>query len=122
MHDPQSPEHHPEDRKKFERGDKIYDEGEAANNMYVILQGEVEIGVADVKETLGRGAMFGEMGLLEGSPRVGYAKALTEVHLLPVDEGQFVQIVHDQPLFALRFTRGILEKMRRANSVFRHSH
>ena len=114
--------HEPEDREHFHRGAAIYKEGDPANHMYVVLQGEVEIGVDDAKETIGRGAIFGELGLLEGAPRIGFATALTEVHLLAIDEEQFAESVRAQPMFAIKFARSVLEQARRANSVFRRSH
>ncbi len=52
------------------KGTVIFSKGSPGTKMYVILEGEVEIIHNDkVIGTLGKGEMFGEMGLLSRKPR-----------------------------------------------------
>ena len=54
----------------FASGDIIFAEGDKGDKMYVVRAGEVEIERdGKVVETLSSGGIFGEMALIDGSPR-----------------------------------------------------
>ena len=61
---------------QFKPGDVVFAEGDKGDKMYVIRSGEVEI-LRDghVVETLAPGGIFGEMALIDGSPRAATARA-----------------------------------------------
>jgi CRP/FNR family cyclic AMP-dependent transcriptional regulator len=55
---------------KLAPGDVIFKDGDAPDKMYVVVSGEVEIHLRDaVIETVPQGGTFGEMALIDGSPR-----------------------------------------------------
>ncbi len=55
----------------FAAGDVVFSEGDKGDVMYVIRSGELDIVKSGkVMETLGPGGVFGEMALIDGSPRV----------------------------------------------------
>ena len=69
----------------------IFREGERADKMYVIRSGEVVIERAGhVAATLPPGAMFGEMALIDGSPRSGTARAKTDCEVAVISEETFL--------------------------------
>ena len=58
----------------FRPGEVIFREGDKGNEMYVVRSGEVDIELdGKVLETLARGGIFGEMALIDGSPRAATA-------------------------------------------------
>ena len=63
----------------------MFAEGDEGDKMYVIRSGEVEI-VRDgqVVETLSPGGIFGEMALIDGSPRAATARAKTACEVAPI--------------------------------------
>jgi CRP/FNR family transcriptional regulator, cyclic AMP receptor protein len=99
---------------KFAPGDVIFAEGDKGDKMYVIRSGEVEI-VRDgrVVETLSPGGIFGEMALIDGSPRAATARAKTACEVAPVTEKTFLFLVHETPFFAIAVMRALAERLRR---------
>jgi CRP/FNR family cyclic AMP-dependent transcriptional regulator len=90
----------------FAPGDVVFAEGDKGEHMYVVRSGEVEIerdGV--VAETLSSGGIFGEMALIDGSPRSATARARTACELAPINEKSFLFLVHETPFFAIAVMR-----------------
>lgn len=75
---------------RFEAGACLFCAGDPADAMYFILDGEVEVSVATDSgrrlrlTTLGPGSVFGELALLNRSPRSADVGALMETHCLAV--------------------------------------
>jgi CRP-like cAMP-binding protein len=99
-------------------GDVIFREGDAADEMYVIKTGTVEIRVGNrVLEKLGENTIFGEMALIDSSRRSADAVAVTDATIIPVTEKQFLWMVSQTPFFALRVMRVLAQRLRTANTA-----
>jgi CRP-like cAMP-binding protein len=62
-------------------GEFLYREGEKADKMYVLLEGEIDIRVGDYVKTAREGALIGEAALVEERPRVANAVAKSACRL-----------------------------------------
>ena len=101
----------------FPAGAVVFDEGDAAEHLYVVQSGTVEITKdGRVLETLGPGAMFGEMALVDSAPRTASARTTERSALVPVDLPRFRRLVHDTPFFAETVLRVMAERLRRKDS------
>ena len=100
--------------KTYFAGETIFQRDELGKTMYVVLDGEVNI-VLDGKvvETVERGGIFGEMALIDDSPRSASAVAVTECRLTPVDERRFIFLTQQTPYFALHVMGVLAERLRR---------
>ncbi|MHB8763281.1 MAG: Crp/Fnr family transcriptional regulator [Deferrisomatales bacterium] len=102
----------------YQAGDLIFEEGSTGNEMYVVLSGAVGIsrGVGTTRTeltTLGKGDVFGEMGLVEGAPRSATARAtLPETRVVVIDHAKFVYLVSQQPAFALAIMQVLCQRIR----------
>ncbi len=98
----------------YAAGDLIFDAGDEGHYMYVIQDGEVEV-VADgvVIDAVGPGGIFGEMALIDRSPRSAAVRAKTDCRVVPIDETKFMNHVHRTPFFALQVMRIMNERLRR---------
>jgi CRP-like cAMP-binding protein len=82
--------------------------------MYVVRSGEVDIELdGKVLETLARGGIFGEMALIDGSPRVATARAKTNCDVAAISEKSFLFLVDEVPYFALHVMRTLADRLRR---------
>ncbi len=102
--------------KTFTRGETIFREGDAADCLYVVTEGKVDITLGNrLLKALGEGEIFGEMALIDGAPRSANALARTDVTLIPLNEKQFVFLVCQLPYFALGVMRVLAERLRTMN-------
>jgi len=72
---------------RYDPGDRIIEEGQYDNRIYFLLRGAV--GVRKMDEQIGTlrrtGDLFGEMGIIDGSPRSASVVALEDTACLVVD-------------------------------------
>ena len=103
----------PTNAAKYEKGKTIMTEGQAGAMMYVLLEGRVAITIqGKVVERIGVGGVFGEMALVDQSPRAATAMAETEAVLLTLNRGVFLQLVKTQPEFGVALLGAAAERVR----------
>jgi CRP-like cAMP-binding protein len=102
--------------RSYKAGDVIVSEGEAAKEMFVVRSGRVSIRVhGEAIEEVGPGGMFGEMALIDHSPRSATSVAVEDTVVVPITERLFVVLVQDTPFFALDVMRVLVERIRLMN-------
>ena len=102
--------------RQFKAGDVIFKEGDAASELFVIADGEVEIRLGNrVLEKLPRYSIFGEMALIDAAPRSATAVAATDAKLVAVGEKQFLFLISNTPHFALNVMRVMARRLRTMN-------
>jgi CRP-like cAMP-binding protein len=102
---------------EYQDGEMIFLEGDATREMFVIQSGEVEIlrDGASLK-ILDRGAMFGEMALLESAPRSANARARGVTKLVEIKPGGFLLKVRRDPTFAFELLRQLSGRLRETSN------
>jgi CRP-like cAMP-binding protein len=102
-------------------GDVIFEEGSTGRELFVVLDGEVEIakvngGSKTVIITLGKGEFFGEMAVIDGSSRSATAIAATAgTRVMRINHARFVYLVSQQPAFALMIMDALSKRLRASN-------
>ena len=89
--------------KQLQAGQVLFNEGDRGEIMYLIREGKIKItkGKGDEEKTLAvlkEGDFFGEMAIIDGSPRSAGAVALTPVSLLVIDKESFKEKLRENPL------------------------
>jgi CRP-like cAMP-binding protein len=102
------------------KGDYIFQEGEPAQNLFMVYQGQVEINrtVGSRKEvinTIGESQFFGEMALIEEAPRNANALALEDCDLIKMTQESFEQNIKGNPHFAMSVIRFLSSRVRQAD-------
>lgn len=91
----------------------IMKEGEAGVFMYVVLSGRVAISIkSKVVEWVGPGGVFGEMALVDQSPRAATATAETDCDLLSINRNDFLILVKTNPAFAVSLLKAAADRLR----------
>jgi CRP-like cAMP-binding protein len=107
-----------EDAVLFKAGQTIFDIGEQAEMMYIVVDGEVEIQFnGRVLQTVGPQDIFGELALIDDSARSAKAIARTDCRLAGIDRERFLVLVEKNPDFALEVMRIMAERLRRETEL-----
>jgi predicted GNAT family N-acyltransferase len=93
-------------------GDVVLRKGEGGTAMYLVLDGAIEVrdsrgGKARVLGTLGAGQLFGEAGFLMNTPRSADVVAITDTHLVVLDQPAFAKLSAQHPAVALKVMRNL---------------
>jgi CRP-like cAMP-binding protein len=99
------------------RGTTLMREGQAGTCLYVVKEGSVLIHIGQaVLERVPAGGTFGEMAVVDQSPRTASATAETDCELLAIDRASFIDAVKREPAFATTMLRDIAERLRHMNA------
>lgn len=103
---------------QFSAGQKIFTEGDPGSVMFILRDGEVEISSGGMAlSTLWAGDMFGEMSMIDGSSRSATATAKSPVEAVAIDRNQFVELVRQEPEFAMYLLQLMSARVRELNCL-----
>jgi CRP-like cAMP-binding protein len=108
---------------EFDVDDVIFEEGSTGRELFVVLDGEVEIAKLSATGkttivTLGKGEFFGEMAVIDGSARSATAiAAAPSTRVMKINHARFVYLVSQQPAFALMVMDALSKRLRASNAV-----
>ena len=109
---------HAENIQTFAAGETIFTEGSTGREMYVVLEGSVDIRVGNkTLDITGQGEVFGEMALIDSSARSATAIAKDDCTLALVDERQFLRMAERTPLFTLNVMQILVGRLRRMDDL-----
>ena len=93
-------------------GHPIVEEGDAADGMYIVLQGEARVDVGGRFHILKSGDFFGEMALIAPSKRMATVKAESDVEALLIPAEGFQGFLLEHPRVAVAMLKAIVLRLR----------
>jgi len=98
----------------------IFKEGDVGNEMYVIQSGKINItksvrNVEKVLVTLGPGAFFGEMAIINQKPRSASAVVLEDARLLVIGPKTFETMIRGNAEIAVRMIKILAQRLQEAD-------
>jgi CRP-like cAMP-binding protein len=108
---------------EFDVGDIIFEEGSTGRELFVVLDGRIDIFKLDgatrtMIVTLGKGEFFGEMAVIDGSARSATAVAAApKTRVMRINHARFVYLVSQQPAFALMVMDALSKRLRASNAL-----
>ncbi|MFQ5398959.1 MAG: Crp/Fnr family transcriptional regulator [Anaerolineae bacterium] len=108
--------------RRFGAGQIVFHHGDPGGLLYIIVTGKVKIshttpeGNEALLAILGEGDFFGELALLDDSPRSATAEALEPTAALTLHREEFIRYIGRNPAFALNVLHTLAQRIRRLNS------
>jgi CRP/FNR family cyclic AMP-dependent transcriptional regulator len=94
-------------------GTVIVDQGQTGREAFVVLDGQITVKRAGRKiNTIGPGAVVGELSLLDHGPRTATAVCDTECQLLVIDQRHFRSVLEDVPSLAVKMLAALAARIR----------
>jgi CRP-like cAMP-binding protein len=98
------------------QGDKIFEEGETGDCMYIIYSGQIQIHKGKtVLAVLSDKEVFGELSLLDAETRSATATAITDCFLFKIDQDPFYELIESRPEVAMGFIKILCKRLRQLN-------
>jgi CRP/FNR family transcriptional regulator, cyclic AMP receptor protein len=100
------------------RGDRLYDEGDIDDQLYVVIEGKVKLTrtSSDGREVLvrvqGPGDMFGELAMFDPTYRTSNASAVTDARLAAIAHDDLRAVLADRPAIALLLLKELAQRLR----------
>jgi HEAT repeat protein len=107
---------------RYVGGEAIVREGEPGDELFLIIEGEVDVlraagtSAEERLNRLGPGDYLGEMAVLDGSPRSTTAVARSEVRALVLAGARLRELMHEMPDLAFDLLRVLAARVRRAEA------
>ena len=101
------------DTRDVPAGTVIFEAGSTGEEMFGVVEGRVELRLPDGRSvTVDPDETFGEMALVDKSPRSATATATADSKLAVIDKNRFLFLVHETPTFALQVMSSLAERLR----------
>ena len=113
------------DVRRLQGGDTLFQVGEPGESLYVVQSGEIELFIRDTVgqriplAIVGSGEVFGELALLDRSPRTATAIALTDSELFELDRDDLLLLFRTSPDSALRLLAAMGRMTRKADELLK---
>jgi CRP-like cAMP-binding protein len=106
--------------KTYKPGSYLFRENDRSRELFIIQSGTVKIykksGVHDIElAELSKGAVLGEMALIDGKPRSASAKVIDECTTIVIDSDTFFNNISEVPTWFMPIIKMACQKIRQAN-------
>jgi CRP/FNR family cyclic AMP-dependent transcriptional regulator len=108
-------------RKSVGRNARIIGAGDPTDSLYIVISGRLKVLMSDeqgkevILSILGPGEFFGEMGLLDDSPRSASVVSLEACELLTISKTDFKRSLSENFELSLMVMRGLVKRLREAD-------
>ncbi|HKA37991.1 MAG TPA: DUF1003 domain-containing protein [Thermoanaerobaculia bacterium] len=110
------------ERMEFDPGSTIFRKGDAAEWLYIVEKGKVDIVISSEGEEIvlasfSGGSFFGELGVFDQQPRNATARANEPVTLVGVPARAVARLIEQHPAAARHFLRVVAQRLRAADEM-----
>lgn len=108
-------------RKRVDRGSFVVRAGDSTDSLYILLSGRAKVTNSDeegreiILAWLGPGEFFGEMGLIDSSPRSASVIAVESCELLNISRDAFHRCMQDNFQVAQKLMQILVRRLREAD-------
>ena len=108
-------------RRSAPRGSVIMAAGDPIDSLYIVLSGRLKVMMSDAEgkevilSLIGQGEYFGEMGLIDDSPRSASVVTIEPCELLAVSKRDFKKCLAESADMAAAVMKGLVRRLREAD-------
>jgi CRP/FNR family cyclic AMP-dependent transcriptional regulator len=108
-------------RKSVSRSTTVMASGDPNDSLYIVLSGRLKVLMSDsdgkevILSILGPGEFFGEMGLIDDSPRSASVTAIEPCELLSIAKRDFKKCLSENFEMSMAVMRGLVRRLREAD-------
>ena len=112
-------------RINFEEGQVIFNQGDRSDRCYKVISGAVKIKISSydnsgalrniVAQTMRHGDVFGEMGIIDDSPRSASAIAVEDTVCVTYTSDEMMDLLESDPKEALAYIHTLIRRLRSNN-------
>lgn len=108
-------------RRSTTRGSIVMAAGDPTDSLYIVLSGRLKVMMSDadgkevILSILGAGEFFGEMGLIDDSPRSASVLAIEPCELLAISKRDFKKALAENFEMSMAVMRGLVHRLREAD-------
>jgi CRP/FNR family cyclic AMP-dependent transcriptional regulator len=108
-------------RRSVPRGTLVLNAGDQTDSLYIVLSGRLKVLMSDsdgkevILSILGPGEFFGEMGLIDDSPRSASVLAIEPCELLSISKRDFKTCLAQNFEMAMAVMKGLVRRLREAD-------
>ena len=108
-------------RRSAARGSTVMAAGDLTDSLYIVLSGRLKVMMSDadgkevILSILGAGEFFGEMGLIDDSPRSASVVAIESCELLSLSKRDFKKCLAENFEMTMAVMRGLVRRLREAD-------
>jgi CRP/FNR family cyclic AMP-dependent transcriptional regulator len=108
-------------RKSLPRSTTVMASGDPTDSLYIVLSGRLKVMMSDAEgkevilSILGPGEFFGEMGLIDDSPRSASVVSIEACELLSIAKRDFKKCLAENVDMAMAVMRGLVRRLRDAD-------
>jgi CRP-like cAMP-binding protein len=96
----------------FGPGEVIFEAGDRADAMFVVLEGEAQVDVGGRFHRLRHGDVFGEMALLSPDRRMATVRAFEPARVLRIEAEAFLSLLREHPEVGVTLLRTLILRLR----------
>jgi predicted acylesterase/phospholipase RssA len=105
----------------LKRDEWLFREGDFADSVYVVRLGQLEViregPEPETVNTLTRGAVLGELALLDDSSRAASVRALRDTELLQITRSHFESLLRSEPELTLSLARALAVQLKASRAI-----
>jgi len=111
------------DKKFFNKGDEVFREGDPGDAAYIVETGAVGI-FKDVEgeevhlATMSDGELFGEMAIIDGSPRMAHAVVLEDSVIIAIPRAGLEVTLAKQPALVKTLIQILVDNLRNVHEIY----
>ncbi len=110
-------------RRRFRRGDVVFHKEDPGQSLFIVESGSVRVyvpspqGVDLTLAVIGPSDFFGDLSLLDGSPRSASASVLTDTVLLSLERSDFSRLITSRPEAAVAVLAVVARRLRETDQM-----